>query len=121
MRRRDVRSVLGIAIGLAALLFDSMALDRTTAVKDVRLSASSETTRIVFDLSQTTSEQVFVLHSPERVVIDFTDARLDLSSGSWPNAAGLVKEFRWADRGNGVLRIVLEAAQLIEAHNFTVE
>ena len=121
MRRRDVRSVLGIAIGLAALLFDSMAFARTTAVKDVRLSASSETTRIVFDLSQTTSEQVFVLHSPERVVIDFTDARLDLSSGSWPNAAGLVKEFRWADRGNGVLRIVLEAAQLIEAHNFTVE
>jgi len=103
------------------MMISCVVLAKPATVKEVRVSASPESTRIVFDLSQPTSEQVFVLHSPERVVIDLADARLDLASGSWPTALGLVKEFRSADRGNGVLRIVLEAAQLVEAHNFTVE
>jgi N-acetylmuramoyl-L-alanine amidase len=91
-----------------------------SAVRDVRMSASGETTRVVFDLSEATPEQVFTLHSPERVVIDLSDARLDLVSGAWPSGVGVVKEFRSAERGNGVLRIVLEVSQPIESRSFSI-
>src|SRR5262245_1436399 len=90
-----------------------------SVVKDVRMSAAGETTRVVFDLSQAAAEQVFTLHSPERVVIDLSDARLDLSGG-FPPSLGVVKEFRSAERGNGVLRVVLEVSQPVESRSFSM-
>lgn len=84
------------------------------------MSAADEQTRVVLDLSQAAPEQIFTLHSPERVVIDLSDARLDLANGDWPAGVGVVKGFHSAERGNGVLRIVLEVSQPVESRSFTM-
>lgn len=113
----------GKCLFAASLTLLSLAVNGAPAksvVKDVRMSAAGETTRVVFDLSNAAAEQVFTLHSPERVVIDLSDARLDLSGGAWPAALGVVKEFRSAERGNNVLRIVLEVSQPVDSRSFSM-
>ncbi len=113
--------VVSVFAGTCAIAsLSSHAAAVKAVVKDVRMSAAGETTRVVFDLTSAAAEQVFTLHSPERVVIDLTDARLELLGGAWPAALGVVKEFRSAERGNGVLRIVLEVAQPVESRSFSM-
>lgn len=89
-------------------------------IKDVRISATNETTRVVFDVSQPVSPRVFVLENPRRVVVDIVDAQLDLSNG-WPTAQGFIKEFRPGSQSNGTLRVVLDVAQSVETRSFSVE
>src|SRR5215831_4980253 len=110
----------GLFVFAAAVAGIPASASGRTLVKDIRMSASGDATRVVFDLTQAPSEQVFTLHSPERVVIDLNDARLDLANGGWPASLGVVKEFRSAERGNGVLRIVLEVSQLVESRSFVI-
>ncbi len=122
--RRWLRLIPLVSVLLASTFLvasPALAASNPTAVKDARVSASGDTTRMVLDLSQAASSHVFTLDNPQRVVIDITDARLDLAAGAWPIARGVIKEFRAADRGNGVLRIVLEVAQPVESRSFSVE
>ncbi len=121
MNRSSAKSRIALLLVTMASFNAVGALAATkSVVQEVRMSANGDTTRIVFDLSAAASEQVFTLHSPERVVIDLADARLDLPNGDWPVAIGMVKEFRSAERGNGVLRIVLEVSQPVESRSFAL-
>jgi len=110
--------------GLSALALFSLASVVGAApshIKDVRVSASSDTTRVVFDLSQAVTPRVFTLDNPFRVVIDISDARLDLAASQWPAAQGFIKEFRPGFQSNGTLRVVLDVSQAVEARSFSVE
>jgi N-acetylmuramoyl-L-alanine amidase len=110
--------------GLSALALFSLAsvvAASPTHIKDVRVSATSDTTRVVFDLSQAITPRVFTLDNPFRVVIDIPDARLDLAASAWPAAQGVIKEFRPGIQGNGALRVVLDVSQAVEAKSFSVE
>jgi N-acetylmuramoyl-L-alanine amidase len=110
--------------GLCALVLFSLSSVVVAApphIKDVRISATNDTTRVVFDLSQAVTPRVFTLDNPFRVVIDIVDARLDLAANAWPAAQGFIKEFRPGFQSNGALRVVLDVSQAVEARSFSVE
>jgi len=109
---RDLMLCVVLAAPLSALAGQAL-------VKNVRVSSSGDSTRVVFDLSDAVSERVFTLENPERVVIDIADARFDSLLASVP-PQGLIKEFRAADQGNGVLRVVLDVNTRVQSRSFSL-
>jgi N-acetylmuramoyl-L-alanine amidase len=107
---------------MLALLIGAEAVSapRLAVVKDVRVFADVDKTRLVFDLSQAASERVFALDNPQRVVIDIADARIDLAAAR-SVSQGFIKEFHTGDQGNGVLRVVLHVTQPVDWHSFSIE
>lgn len=76
-------------------------------VRDVRVSASDNGTRAVFDLSGSVDYKLFQLSSPDRIVLDFSDSRatqrLDATTGD-----GLIRDFRTGRHGKDGLRVVMD-------------
>jgi len=89
------------------------------SVKDIRVSATADGTRVVLDLSEAVEAKLFTLNAPERVVLDIPASQFN--AASLPQGRGLIKEFRVADRGNGTLRIVLDVTLAVAARSFTVD
>ncbi len=89
------------------------------AVQGVRLWAGPDNTRVVLDLDRAPSHRLFVLHDPERVVIDVHGGRW---AGSKPpsQAGGVVRGIRHGQRPNGDLRIVLDVGQSVHPNSFAV-
>jgi N-acetylmuramoyl-L-alanine amidase len=114
MQVRFIRPVLICLAGVLAVASASAA-----TVKDMRLSATAESTRVVLDLSASVDAQLFTLTDPNRVVLDIPGAQFDLPSP--PQGRGLVREFRVASRGNGILRIVFDVTSAVDARSFAIE
>src|ERR1700731_673347 len=64
-------------------------------VRDVRLWAGPDSTRIVLDLSGSAQHSLAVLGNPERVVLDVPGAHLE-SGARLPAAIGAIKQVRMA-------------------------
>jgi N-acetylmuramoyl-L-alanine amidase len=106
------------AIGLIVLLLTSASAAAAPALRDIRVWASPDSTRVVLDLSEPASYTVFSLDSPDRIVIDFERIEADASRIKVPDAAGVVKSVRLGERGRGGLRIVLDMDAKVEAKAF---
>jgi N-acetylmuramoyl-L-alanine amidase len=105
------------ALGLlVAILFSRSA--GAVEVRDVRLWAGPDSTRVVLDLSGTARHTLLVLHNPERVVLDVSGARLAKGAHAAPAGVGAVKQVRMAHRPSGELRLVLDLARPIQAKSF---
>jgi N-acetylmuramoyl-L-alanine amidase len=113
MRSFFSRSAVGLL--LTTVLWHTA---RAVDVRDVRVWASPESTRVVLDLSGNAAHSLLVLHNPERVVLDVTGARLAKGAHPSSSGAGAVKSVRMAHRANGELRVVLDLARPIQAKSF---
>jgi N-acetylmuramoyl-L-alanine amidase len=111
------RSLLLSVLCLLACGSASSAL-AAAIVQDMRLSATAESTRVVLDLSEAVETNLFTLADPHRVVLDIPGAQFNLAA--IPEGRGFVKEFRVANRGNGVLRIVLDVTAAVGASSFVI-
>lgn len=89
-------------------------------VRDVRLWASTESTRVVVDLSGTADHTLFTLKDPERVVIDIPDATPALMATTFAGQ-GFVHQVRVAPREGGSLRVVLDLSERVQPKSFLVE
>ncbi len=89
-------------------------------VRDIRLWAGPDSTRVVLDLSGSAQHNLQVLRNPDRVVLDVSGARLAPGAHA-PAATGTVKQVRMARRPTGELRIVLDLARPIQAKSFLAE
>jgi N-acetylmuramoyl-L-alanine amidase len=87
-------------------------------VRDVRLWASPDSTRVVLDLSRPAEFEVFTLNGPERVVVDLRGTRLDAGQVRLPDGAGLAKAVRIGQQPGGTLRVVVDLAQHAKASAF---
>jgi N-acetylmuramoyl-L-alanine amidase len=106
-------------IGLFVLLLASgSAAAADVALKDVRLWASPDSTRVVLDLTAPASYTLFALSGPERIVIDFDRIDADIKSLRLPEGAGVVKAVRLGERGKAGLRIVLDVNAAVEPKGF---
>lgn len=78
-----------------------------TLVDNLRIWAAPDHTRLVFDTSHPVNHKLFTLKSPDRLVIDISDAQL---TGAMPavNDSPLIKRLRSAQRKDGTLRVVLD-------------
>jgi N-acetylmuramoyl-L-alanine amidase len=106
------------AIGLIVLLLTSATAAAAPALRDIRVWASPDSTRVVLDLSEPASYSVFSLDGPDRVVIDFDRIEADASRIKVPDASGVVKAVRLGERGRAGLRIVLDVNAKVEAKAF---
>jgi N-acetylmuramoyl-L-alanine amidase len=87
-------------------------------VRDVRVWAGPDSTRVVVDLSGSAQHTLSVLHNPERVVLDVPGARLRKGAHSSPAGAGAVKQVRMSHSSSGNLRVVLDLARPTQAKSF---
>ncbi len=88
-------------------------------VEGVRLWAGPDATRVVLDLDGHVGHRLFVLHEPERVVVDLAGASF-AAAGGVPAAEGLVAGIRQGRRPNGDLRIVLDVREPVKPNSFPV-
>src|ERR1700754_4846005 len=89
---------LSIALGLCCAIFFPAHAAPPVTVKDVRLWAGPDATRLVFDLSAPVEHSVLTLQNPDRVVIDIEEARVD-AARVLPDGQGFVKQLRVGPQG----------------------
>jgi N-acetylmuramoyl-L-alanine amidase len=106
---------LGALLLLAVVLATRV---QAVEVRDVRLWAGPDSTRVVLDLSGRAQHSLAVLKNPDRVVLDVAGARLGPGARAALGGAGAVKQVRMAKRPSGELRIVLDLARPIRAKSF---
>jgi N-acetylmuramoyl-L-alanine amidase len=102
------------------LLLGSLALAApAVTVKDIRLWAGPDATRLVFDLSAPVEHSVMTLQNPDRVVIDLASARVD-DARALPEGQGFVKQLRVGPQGKGDLRFVIDLSSPASPRSFSV-
>lgn len=110
-----LRSIATFSILLAL----AVAAKADTTLENVRIWAENDKTRVVLDLSDSVSHNIFTLRGPDRLVIDLKDGRLAKSLTALPRGTGAVKSIRSAVRANGQLRVVLDLAEGVRSRSFT--
>jgi len=87
------------------------------SVRDVRLWAGPDNTRVVVDLSGSAQHSLSVLHNPERVVLDVPGAQVRQGAHT-PAGAGAVRQVRMSRNPSGNLRVVLDLSRPTQAKSF---
>lgn len=111
-------SILAGCLGLLAAAFAAHAAKPVT-IKDVRLWAGPDGTRLVFDLSAPVEHTVLTLENPDRVVVDIPAASMQ-SERVLPEGQGFVKQLRAAVQPNGDLRVVVDLSSPAAPRAFSV-
>ena len=83
-------------------------LVHATQVNGVRMWASPEGTRVVFDVDRKVDHHVFVLKNPDRVVIDLERTVFSSPLTALDYKESLVKGIRTGSHDNNNLRVVLD-------------
>jgi N-acetylmuramoyl-L-alanine amidase len=105
---------------LFVVLFAVSAAQAEVQVRDVRLWAGPDSTRVVLDLSSPADHKLFTLENPHRVVIDLKPAKLVLPAAGVPAGTGLVRSVRAANRPGGEVRVVLDLSSAATPRSFLV-
>jgi N-acetylmuramoyl-L-alanine amidase len=110
--------MLAGCLGLVMAAFGASAAKPVT-IKDVRLWAGPDGTRLVFDLSAPAEHTVLTLDNPDRVVVDIPAASIE-SERVLPEGQGFVKQLRAAAQPNGDLRVVVDLTGPATPKTFSV-
>ncbi len=93
----------------------------TATIKDVRMWASPDKTRVVFDISKNVDHRLFTLNNPERLVIDINNASA-LKPPTIPTTDNTpLSGIRGALRGKNDYRIVLDLNSKVEFKSFILK
>ena len=106
-----------LAVLLTAIAAQAMAAS-PVQVRDLRIWASPDSTRVVLDLTRPVQYEVFTLSGPDRVVIDLAQADLEPSRVAMPGPAGLVRAVRTGAQPGGILRVVLDLNGPVNPESF---
>ncbi len=107
--------------GIAALLLTAAAgaaAAEPSVLKDIRLWASPDSTRIVLDVSAPPSYSMFPLAGPDRIVIDLEQTTGDIAALRMPEGTGNVSAVRLGEREGGGLRVVLDVSGAVVPKSF---
>jgi len=89
-------------------------------LRELRLTDGPDATRAVFDFDVATAPKVFTLPNPDRVVIDFDDARRGATMPATSAGKGLIRSVRTGPRDAG-LRVVLDVGEKVAPQSFGLE
>lgn len=120
MRWVGFNAFFSMALALCAAIPAAFAVDPAVTVKDVRLWAGPDATRVVLDLSGPVRHTLSILQNPDRVVVDIASARLENSDLVLPPGQGFVKQLRAGTQG-GDLRFVVDMSGPATPRSFTVD
>lgn len=91
-----------------------------TSIDSLRLWSAPDHARLVFDTSTAVKHKIFSLSKPERLVIDFTNARLNTSLTGFKGKDRYVQRIRSSKRNGNDLRIVLDLKSRIKPKIFAL-
>lgn len=112
----------GFAVGLGAALLFTTSLATAAELRELRLWAGPESTRVVFDLDTHARHTVFTLDNPHRLVVDIAGLSIDSTGQARrAGAAGVVRGVRSGPREDGSVRFVLDLSETVQARNFELE
>ena len=122
MRHVPFRAHLRVVLALCcAVIFASIAVAAPSVlVKDIRLWAGPDSTRVVFDLTRPATYSLSTLQNPDRVVVDITSARFEKGSLAMPAGQGFAKQLRAGVQGSD-LRLVVDLTSPASPRTFMVE
>jgi N-acetylmuramoyl-L-alanine amidase len=120
MARTPIFSLLTRALALWCLAIGSAFAADAILIKDIRLWAGPDSTRVVFDLSGPARHSLLKLQNPDRIVIDIAAAQLEDADFALPSGQGFVKQLR-AGPQDGGLRLVLDLTGPAAPNVFTVD
>lgn len=112
-----------IETGLAGLLLllTSFSLF-ASEIQGVRTWSAPDNTRVVFDISEASKYEMFVLDNPSRVVIDFSNTKLSVSSKKLRNhRTPMLKRIRSAEKKGNKLRVVLDMTEKVRPQSFLLK
>jgi N-acetylmuramoyl-L-alanine amidase len=117
---------LGVAETAVRLLLGLLMTGATFAahaaeLRDVRLWASPDSTRVVFDLDLAAEHNIFTLENPNRVVIDLKGTQRGLALAGQLEGKGLVQRVRSGPQAGGGLRVVLDLAEAAKPKSFALQ
>jgi len=93
----------------------------STEVKSIRMWPAPDTTRLVIDLSAPIDHSLFTLKSPNRIVIDLSNARMRNKPSNLDFSRSFVKDIRYASRNADDLRIVLDLNSNVQPKSFLLK
>jgi N-acetylmuramoyl-L-alanine amidase len=114
-----IGGALAAGLLLAVASFPALAAP-AVEVRGVRVWASPDSTRVVFDLSGQPRHALSRARNPERVVVDVPNGRYDASAVVLPDPQGAMKGVRIAPRGSG-LRIVFDVDATTRSQAFVAD
>jgi N-acetylmuramoyl-L-alanine amidase len=101
---------------IAALLAGASTAMASAELREARLTAAGSSAQLTLDVAGTTTQKMFTLDRPRRVVIDL--ARTSIVRGlRVPDGAGVVADIRTGHRPGGTLRIVVQLKAPAEARS----
>src|SRR5258705_10065524 len=96
-------------LGIVAVLVGgaSVAMAAGAQLREATLSATGSSAQLTLDVAGSTTQKIFALDNPRRVVIDL--AHTGLARGfRLPEGSGVVSEVRTGHQLGGTLRIVVQ-------------
>lgn len=94
---------------------------QASSVDGVRMWAGPDGTRLVFDISGPVDHSIFMLRSPNRVVLDLKDAQLTRAFQGLDFGDSLISEIRSAKRNSNDLRLVLDLKAKVRPKSFLLK
>jgi N-acetylmuramoyl-L-alanine amidase len=114
-------SEIAVRVLLALVMTGTTLGAHAAELRDVRLWASPESTRVVFDLDATAEHTVFTLENPNRVVIDLRGTQRGGALMPQFDGKGLVQRVRSGPQADGGLRVVLDLAGVAKPRSFALQ
>jgi N-acetylmuramoyl-L-alanine amidase len=107
---------------LLGVVFAGLSLVAGAAeLRDVRVWASPESTRVVFDLDQAIPHSLFALDGPDRIVVDLADTQRARALAAQLEGKGLIKRVRSAAHNGSGLRVVLDVGAAVKSKSFALQ
>lgn len=110
-----------LILGLILITIFPVSLVSAATVDGVRMWAGPDNTRLVIDISAPIDHKVFVLRSPNRVVVDMQNTRLLNEPDNLDFRSGLVTGLRSGKRNGNDLRMVLDLKNSVRPKSFLLK
>ncbi len=111
-----IRKVFQVGVLAGLLAGASAAMAAGAELREARLTATGTSAQLILDVAGTTTEKMFTLDKPRRVVIDL--ARTSAVRGlRLPEGSGVVADVRKGHQPGGTLRIVVQLRGPAEARS----
>ncbi len=122
-RRLFLKRLAGYGAGFALLTASKTSLaESKAALTGIRISqASSNHTRVVFDLSKNVEHNVFALTNPHRIVVDLSQTRKSKALSVGRDSTNLLSGLRSAIRDSGDLRVVFDMKNKVSPRSFALQ
>lgn len=115
MQNRLMKQIITV---FCLMLLPSIGLAGDAQIKSVRLWASPDSTRLVFDMSTPAAYKLITLDNPDRLVVDLESARLAAPLGTVDYNNTLLQSIRSAPRNGKDLRVVLDLKNRVRPEIF---